>query len=92
MYENKILFEIQDYYKKVQQVFLSIFEDLIPERFFLTWQWFPLYIIIIIHILYVIVTVTIKKSVPFLCIMAIPLWSFQWRDTKLERFLAKNQL
>ena len=34
MYENKILFEIQDYYKKVQQVFLSIFEDLIPESFF----------------------------------------------------------
>ena len=62
MYENKILFEIQDYYKKVQQVFLSIFEDLIPERFFLTWQWFPLYIIIIIHILYVIVTETIKKA------------------------------
>ena len=50
--------------KKLQQVslFFSIFEDLIPERFFLTWQWLPLYIIIIIHILYVIVTETIKKA------------------------------
>jgi hypothetical protein len=24
--------------------------------------------------------------------MATPVWSFQWRGTKLERFLAKNQL
>ena len=61
MYENKIPFEIQDYYEKLQQVFFSIFEDLIRVRFFLTWQWLPLYIIIIIHILYVIVIETIKK-------------------------------
>jgi len=69
MYENKIPFEIQDYYEKLQQVFFSIFEDLIRVRFFLTWQWLPLYIIIIIHILYVIVIETIKKrTIPIMAI------------------------
>jgi len=38
MYEDKIPFDIQDNYEKLQQVFFffSIFEDLIHERFFLT--------------------------------------------------------
>ena len=42
---------------------------------------------------YVVVSICINlANIPLLCIMAFPVVEFQDRDTKLERFLAKNQL